>query len=285
MVCRLAWAMLSLLALSLLLSGCSQQAGTPQAGSAPSPVAAIPNRPMSTDEEHAHKAGAHGGIIVSIGKDNYHAEAIFEKGGKLRLYTLARDEATLLEVEAQPVTAFVKFADDTEATSFVMRPEPQAGDKPGMTSQFLGHMPIEYVGKQVEVTIPTLKIGSERFRVGFKNSVEEHGSGGMPAKVAADAEKQLYLTPGGAYTQADIQANGNQTASQKFKGVKAQHDLKPKPGDKLCPVTLTKANAKFTWVVAGKAYEFCCPPCVDEFVAEAKKDPMAIKPPDEFIKK
>lgn len=43
--------------------------------------------------EHAHKPGDHGGIIVEIGRDNYHAEAVFEKGGVLRLYTLGKDEA------------------------------------------------------------------------------------------------------------------------------------------------------------------------------------------------
>lgn len=246
----------------------------------PAPAAQKPD-----NEEHAHKPGAHGGIIVSIGKDNYHAEAMFERGGQLRLYTLAKDESTLLEVEANPLTAFVKAEGDMEATSFVLRPEPQPGDQKGMTTQFIGKLPVEYAGKRLEVTIPTLKIGAERFRVGFKNTADEHVEG-MPAKVAAENEKELYLTPGGAYTDADIKANGNRTASQKFKGLKAAHDLKPKPGDKICPITLTKANTKFTWIVGGKEYEFCCPPCVDEFVAEAKqKKPEEIKPPEEFIKK
>ena len=52
----------------------------------------------------------------------------------------------------------------------------------------------------------------------------------MPDKVADDAERELYLTPGGIYTQADIEANGNLTASQKFKGFMAKHDMHPKPG-------------------------------------------------------
>lgn len=40
---------------------------------------------------HEHKPGAHGGIIVSLGKDSYHAEAVFEKDGAIRLY-LRKDE-------------------------------------------------------------------------------------------------------------------------------------------------------------------------------------------------
>ena len=81
------------------------------------------------------------------------------------------------------------------------------------------------------------------------------------------------------------QPGGNQTASQKFKGIKAAHDLNPKPGDKICPITLTKANPGYTWVIGGKEYQFCCPPCVEEYVTLAKKDPTALKPPDAFIKK
>jgi YHS domain-containing protein len=106
----------------------------------------------------------------------------------------------------------------------------------------------------------------------------------MPAKVNDEEEVALYLTPGGIYTEADIKANGGVTASQKFKGVMSSHDMNPKPGDKICPVTLTKANAKFTWVVAGKSYEFCCPPCVDEFLKTAKENPTALKNPEDYVK-
>jgi hypothetical protein len=75
------------------------------------------------------------------------------------------------------------------------------------------------------------------------------------------------------------------TASQKYRGRMAAHDLNPKAGDKLCPITLTKANDKFTWVVGGKRYEFCCPPCVDEFVRLAKEQPDEVREPQEYVKK
>lgn len=100
----------------------------------------------------------------------------------------------------------------------------------------------------------------------------------------SDKDRELYLTPGGAYTQADIEANGNQTAAQKFKGVKVTHDIKPNVGDPICPITLTKANPGFNWVIAGKKYVFCCPPCVEEYLTKAKKDPSSLRPPEEFIK-
>jgi hypothetical protein len=261
--------------------GCDRLSGPPpqRAVTPPAPV------PAKANDEHGHKPSAHGGIIVAIGRDSYHAEAVFEKGGILRLYMLGQDEAKVLEVESQPLTGYVKLEGGTEATSFVLRPEPQSGDKPGQTSQFVGHLPRELWGKAVEVTIPTLRIGAERFRVGFKSAPDAHADTPMPVKVADEDERKLYLTAGGKYTPEDIRANGGVTASQKFKGVQASHDLKPKPGDKICPVTMTKANPKFTWVVGGQAYEFCCPPCVDEFVQLAKEKPDEVKPPDEYRKK
>ena len=273
-----------------IVVGCSNQSSpAPQApsSSSNSPLAKAANGSTAGEGDHAHKPGAHNGIIVEIGKDNYHAEAVFEKGGKVRVYMLGKDEATVQEVEAQPLNAYAKGEGDMDATPIVLRPEPQKDDKAGSTSQFLGQLPRELIGKKVEITVPSIRIGKERFRFGFKNVAEEHGDGGMPAKVAADEEKKLYLTPGGKYTEADIKANGNMTASQKFKGLKAEHDLKPKAGDKICPITLTKANSKFTWVIGGMTYEFCCPPCVDEFVAQAKDPQTAgeIKGPEEYRKK
>ena len=120
---------------------------------------------------------------------------------------------------------------------------------------------------------------------GFTNITEVGHGEPMPAKVANEEERKLYLTPGGLYTEADIKANGGLTASQKFQGQMASHDLKPRPGDKICPITRTKANPKFKWVVGGKTYEFCCPPCVDEFVKTAKEQPDQVKEPGEYVKK
>ena len=65
----------------------------------------------------------------------------------------------------------------------------------------------------------------------------------------------------------------------------SSHDRKPKAGDKICPITRTKANPNITWVVGGKTYEFCCPPCVDEFVKTAKEHPEEIKEPGSYVKK
>ncbi len=106
----------------------------------------------------------------------------------------------------------------------------------------------------------------------------------MPTKLADDAERELYLTPGGIYTSDDIIANGNMTATERFVGFRAVHDFSPQPGDQLCPITRTKANQDCDWVVAGHRYAFCCPPCIDEFLELAKNRPEAVLPPQEYIK-
>jgi YHS domain-containing protein len=265
--------------------GCNtSQPDVPQAGnvgpSDPGKAATAPNK----EGEHAHRPGGHGGTVVEIGRDNYHAEAVFETGGTLRLYTLGKDEARVQEVESQILTAYVRAEGGTESTPFQLRPVPQSGDAEGKTSQFVGKLPRELAGRQVEVTVPSIRIGGERFRLGFTSASASHDEG-MPARAADEEERRLFLTPGGKYTEADIKANGSTTASEKFKGVMSSHDMRPRPGDRICPVTLTKANPKFTWVVGGKTYQFCCPPCVDEFVKTAKEHPEEIKDPGDYVKK
>ncbi len=112
----------------------------------------------------------------------------------------------------------------------------------------------------------------------------QHAEEEMPDKVTDDAERELYLTPGGIYTEADIAANGRQTASQRFVSFRSAHDMNPSAGSLICPITETKANPECTWVVNGKTYQFCCPPCVDEFVRTAKAKPELIKAPEEYVK-
>ena len=271
-------------AVGLSAVGCG--ASAPPAAQTGTPEATKPAG-AGTDEAHGHKPGAHGGILVSLGRDSYHAEAVFEKNGTVRLYMLGKDEARIQEVEVQELTAYVTADGSTEADKLVLRAEPQPGDAKGKTSQFVGTLAKELLGKKVQVTVNNINVNGERFRIAFSNEVAggDHAGAEMPAKKGSEEEVKLYLTPGGLYTAADIKANGGVVASVKFKGLKAEHDLKPKAGEKICPVTLTKANQKFSWVVGGKTYEFCCPPCVDEFVSTAKEKPEEIKEPDFYRKK
>jgi hypothetical protein len=257
-----------------------------QASKTSTPDSTVASSTSDTDTEHGHKAGAHGGIMVSLGRDSYHVEAVVDAEGSIRLYTLGKDETRVIDVESQSLKGFVKADGDNDSKSISFEPSPQDGDAKDKTSLFVGKLPAEFIGRKLDVTIPNIRIAGERFRLGFQTGEESHGdSTTMPDKVADDAERDLYLTPGGRYTSSDIAANGNVTASMKFKAFKSAHDMNPKVGDLVCPITETKANPKCAWVVDGKTYQFCCPPCVDEFVKMAKAATEPLPEPESFVKK
>jgi hypothetical protein len=262
----------------VIVAGCTRQAGVtpkqPDAGeTAP-----------GNDAEHAHKPGQHGGTVVEIGRDNYHAEAVFGKDGLVRVYLLGKDESRIEEVELQELSAYARAIGDVKAVELTLKPKPRKDDSPGKTSVFEGILPAEVRDRAVDVTVEAIRIGGGRFRFAFTSAARpEHAS--MPKAVASSKAKRLYLTPGGKYTDADIQANGSKTPRQKYGDAMTEHDAHPRPGDKVCPISQTKANPKFTWVVGGKTYEFCCTPCIDEFVRTAKEKPEQIKEPDDYVQK
>lgn len=271
----------------LCLAGCQrtpQPAGTSQNSQQQSPAAdTATENANKTDEQHPHTAGTHGGLIIPVGADSYHTEAIIDSAGSLRLLMLQRDETRVLEVDTQSLTAWVKVTGQTDAAAIPMSAQPQPGDTPGMTSQFVAELPPDLRSKPLDVTIPNVRINGERFRIGFSTEAQQHAVD-MPSSLPVDEEQQLYLIAGGNYTENDILANGKMTAAAKFKGKISKHDAKPKPGDRICPISRTKANAEFTWIINGQPYQFCCPPCVDEYVRLAKQQPDELQPPDSFIK-
>lgn len=204
------------------------------------------------EENHEHKQGQFGGFIINIGRDNYHAEVVFHNQ-ILTLYMLDKDETKILEVEKQIIKGYIG------GDEFEMMPNPQPGDKPGFTSKFQGMIP----KKELNIYFH-IKIKEDRFRVFFTLPNSEE------------------LIPGGKYTKEDIIANGNVTIAEKFKGFTSNHNFEPKKGDRICPVTFTLANPKCTWIINGKEYWFCCPPCISEFIKLAKE--KEIKEPGDYIK-
>jgi hypothetical protein len=271
----------SLAALALVFAGCDNGTQAPDTNAARKPPEPKTD-PREPEGEHVHKAGGHGGLVVEIGRDNYHAEVVFDNNGVLRVYTLGKDEAVVIEVESQELTAFARTDGAAEAVELTLRPERRPGDAEGKTSQFVGTLPNELRGKRVEVTVPSIRIDGVRYRFAFSSSAAGHEEN-MPPPVAGEAERRLYLTPGGLYTETDIKANGSVTASEKYRGQMPTHDAHPKSGDRICPISGTLANPKFAWVVNGKTYLFCCPPCIDEFVQKAKEHPERIKEPGEYV--
>jgi hypothetical protein len=234
-------------------------------------------------DEHAHAKGGHGGLIVAVGQDNYHAEVSIDADGGVDLYILAKDEGRVQEVETQTLTASIKNEGEAKPESITFEPAPQPSDGNGKTSHFRALLPAAYRAKPLVLTVPSITFPDGRYR--FVAEYHPDHDGGLPTKVAGSEEEKLYLTPGGKYTEEDIRANGRLTASQKFKEFQLADHAKPNKGDSTCPVTDNRANAKFSWIVGGKTYEFCCPPCVDDFVKEAKEHPENIRNPEDYVKK
>lgn len=227
--------------------------------------------------EHGHPPGSHGGIIAALGEDHYHVEALFTDEGQLHLYMLGQDESQIVDVETQNLTAYVRQPRDAASKPIVLKPSPQKGDRADHTSLFVGELPTDMASELLVVAIPMIQIDGRRYRFSFTTTEPL-----MPRKVTHDAERDLYLTPGGAYTAADIAANGSVTASQKYQGFRSNHDSHPQAGERICPISNTKASAACTWIIAGEEYQFCCPPCIDEFVARAKQHPQLIKPAEQY---
>lgn len=266
--------LLALPVFALVVVGCSNT---------PPPPAPVPPTPATTHDDHA-KASARGGVIVEIGAEVAHAEAVFEADGTVRLYLLGKDAKSVFEIEAKPFEAFATPDGSRSAAKFEFTPAPQPGDSAGKTSLFVGKLPVDALGKPVAVSIPNLRVAADRYRIGF-HSPEATTHDVMPAKRPEDEANKLFTTAGGLYTDADIKANGTRTPGEKFKGIRAKHDAEPKAGDKICPITDTLANPQFTWVIGGKTYEFCCTPCIEEFVTAAKEKPNTVKPPEAYRQK
>lgn len=236
--------------------------------------------PQTAVEDHEHPPGTHGGVITSFAHDRYHAEALLEEGGVLRVFMLGRDRTEVVDVPRQSPIAYVRSG-EREAKAVELAPVPQAGDRPEHTSQFVGQISPEGDGEPLTLTVSPLQIGGSRYRLAFAwDDQQEHAP---PQKLKDDAERQLYLVPGGGYTRSDIEANGGVTPSQRYSGFESRHDFSPQPGDRLCPISRTKASAECTWIIGGREYPFCCPPCIDEFVRLAKEHPDQIQSPEAYV--
>lgn len=240
--------------------------------------------------EHSHTA-QFGGMIQQVG--DLHMELVVEEGRRLRCYVLGPQVSLLWPLPERSLAAQVQARGADSFYPVELKASPQPGEPPGEASQFVADVPDECAGRPLNVIV-TLPVYGRRYRARFETGQrEEHASmpvsrlpsGGAAESEIERAERELYQTPGGVYTAADIAANGPDLPSRRFAGISARHDMHPKPGDRLCPITGTLANREFPWVVAGETYTFCCPPCIEEFVRMAKEKPDAIKPPESYVKR
>lgn len=151
--------LLTLAAISLTSGSCDRYAERGRATDSP-PRDILP-------DDHAHASAAGGGMLATIGRDQYHAEAVFEASGVLALYTLGQDETRVQEVPQQVLTTYLKPLDGTPSLVMVLRADPVPEDSPNRTSRFTGELPEQIVGKPFSMTVAGLEIAGERFTVRF----------------------------------------------------------------------------------------------------------------------
>lgn len=192
-------------------------------------------------EEHTHHPAPHGGIIASVGADqnHYHVEAVADLGHTLKLYTYGEDLDELLKVDHQILTVGAKPEGGAATVPLVLMPMPQQGDADGRTSRFFGKLPPELRGKKVSVHVPGIDLAGRQFSFDF--TIDNSGSGGAGLPDHGNVEEKLLLSAGGKYTEADIQASGGMATFRKYVELQASHDVRPRPGEKLCPISLSAA--------------------------------------------
>ncbi len=117
---------LALLASLLWIAGCSSDTSTT------TPVAGTP--PAGGAHAHADE-GPHGGHIVELGAEDYHAEVVDDdKSGAVTVYILGSDAKTAKPIEATEVTINIKHAGEGE--QFKLAASPDQGDPQGKSSRF-----------------------------------------------------------------------------------------------------------------------------------------------------
>lgn len=222
--------------------------------------------------DHSHENGPHGGIVVVIDKeDHYHAEILVEDDGRIQLFFYGKDTDQPVEISPQLLTGKARPKGEDGSTSLIFRPAGKPGEAKRTTSHFVGRLSPEFLENHLSVSISQVEIQGHSFAFEFKLHDRPDGE-----KRAVESEKTLVMNPKGKYTRADVEAAGKSPPSERFKGIKVVHTLRKTVGDVVCPVTGAKADSRITWQVNGKIYQFCCPPCVAEFVSWAQDYPESI---------
>jgi hypothetical protein len=84
---------------------------------------------------HEHEHGPHGGHLVELGEEEYHAEVVFDpKTAKLTIYLLDSTAKKAAPIDAKKIS--LKLAIDGKTEAFEVLPMPDSGDPKGMASRF-----------------------------------------------------------------------------------------------------------------------------------------------------
>lgn len=249
-------------------------------------VGVLPLLPRAPSFSEMPSGGdVHGGGMVQVGSRQL--ELVREPSGQLRCYALSAEGTELRPIRSAALTVEVTPDGSTLTRRTALLPAPEPGDPPGTASVFTGTLPAGLAEAPVQVAL-TVPLDGRRYRARFDLRPESGPAAlppAMPPPAAVTEQAALYAFPGGRYTAADIRANGAAPAAEKYRGLLPDHHLRPARGERVCPITRTRANPRFAWTINGKRYLFCCPPCIDEFVKKAKKNTASIPAPESYVQR
>lgn len=154
-----------------LTVGCRQDAGPP-------PGAAPPAQD-NHGHDHAHHehptTGPHGGELIELGSDDYHAELVHdEQGGTVTIYILDAHAEQSVPIDATVVT--INLIRDGQAAQFTLAATPEAGNPSGKSSRFVSNDAALGDGLEQESAEPQLvvMINDKQYRGRIDHAHHDH---------------------------------------------------------------------------------------------------------------
>lgn len=114
------------------------------------PVVAPAGPAAKSPQEHAHEHpshGPHGGDLVELGKEEYHAEVVHDdKAGTVTIYLLDGAAKAAVPIAAAQVT--INASHEGKAEQFTLAAKPLEGESDGQSSRF--ESPDKELGEHLE---------------------------------------------------------------------------------------------------------------------------------------
>jgi hypothetical protein len=119
----------------LLLVGCVGLALSPGCNSGNQAYHEVPKGARVKDQPHEHEQGPHGGHLVELGEEEYHAEVVFDpKSSKITLYVLDSSAKKAAPIDAKEIKLELTIGGQPE--SFTAQAVADKGDPPDKSSRF-----------------------------------------------------------------------------------------------------------------------------------------------------
>lgn len=94
------------------------------------------SKDSSTKPAHVHEEGPHGGHLIELGEEEYHAELVFDKESrKTTLYVLGSDPHDAHPIDAKEIEFHLEAGDDYKELMFAA--DRQEEDPEGKSSRFV----------------------------------------------------------------------------------------------------------------------------------------------------